>query len=104
MADKAELLALGDGRFRIEGALDFDTVTGLLGASESKFAGVDVLNCDLSGVTRANSAGMALMLEWRARCESRGQTLVFSDVPESVLQLARVCEVEDVLSGDPALG
>lgn len=50
---------------------------------------------DLSGVTRADSAGISLLLELTRRA---GGSLKFSGAPQQVVQLARFFGVDSVLS------
>ncbi|MGH8160598.1 MAG: STAS domain-containing protein [Gammaproteobacteria bacterium] len=96
-AARARLVPAGEGRFEIEGELGFGTATSLLEASESAFTDQPEITLDLSGVTRVNSAGIALLIEWlrRARHEKRALHLV--NLPEEALAIARICEVESLL-------
>jgi phospholipid transport system transporter-binding protein len=52
---------------------------------------------DLQGVTRADSAGLALMLQWVDEARRRGRSIRFSGVPDSLLDIARFSNVLDLL-------
>jgi phospholipid transport system transporter-binding protein len=68
----ASLEVLGDGRFRIVGGLDYETVDRLLDKDDVLFAGEPAaIEIDLSGVTQTTSVGLALMLEWLRQARAR---------------------------------
>ena len=84
-------------RCRIEGTLDFDTAREALESLAPALASGEVRTVDLSGVTRSNSAALALLVEWRALARRAGYALAFAGIPEGIRQLARVCEVEGLI-------
>lgn len=84
----ARLIPSGDGFARLEGPLDFDTVTPLLAAGEPLLRRPGPLHIDLEGVTSANSAGLALLLEWMDLARSRGIDIHYMNLPESLLRIA----------------
>ncbi len=88
---------LGQGRFAVSGDFNFDTVSDILERSKDLFAGYDVLEVDLGGITRADSAGLALLLEWVNWAKYYVREISFQDMPEQVIAIARICEVEDLL-------
>lgn len=94
------------GRFRIEGELDFASVPALYRRSLELFPGCAQLTLDLAGVTRANSAGLALLLEWQGQSRRERRALAFENVPPSLINLAHISELEDILPlrGRPAAG
>jgi len=99
----ATLTADGDGAWRIEGVLDFESVPQLF-ARTGELLVAGPVTLDLGGVERANSAGVALLLEWRREARGRGVSLTLSALPEAVRGVARLSGVEDVLErGDAAL-
>lgn len=93
---KARLESLGDGRFRVSGILDADTVTPILEESARKFTSQDIV-VDLAGVTASDSAGMALLLEWLRVSRAAGRKIHFDSVPQQIMALARISEVDDLL-------
>jgi phospholipid transport system transporter-binding protein len=52
---------------------------------------------DLSGVTDADSAGVALLVAWRSHCIAAGGTLAFQALPARVVALARLTSAEAAL-------
>jgi phospholipid transport system transporter-binding protein len=75
---------------RVSGALTFDTVPAVYEQSAAWFAGEGELVIDLSQVARADSAGLALMLEWLKRAAARNRTVRFTGMPEQVQTLIRI--------------
>ncbi len=55
---------LGDGQFRLAGQMTFDTAERILKASEAPFERYTRIEIDLSAIEHADSAGLALLLEW----------------------------------------
>jgi phospholipid transport system transporter-binding protein len=54
---------------------------------------------DLGQVRGSDSAGLALLIAWRASCRASGGDLVVKDVPERLVALARLTGAEGFLSG-----
>lgn len=95
-----DLSASGAGRLAVRGELGFDTAAALLKRSDGAFAdGQGPLQIDLAGVTQADSAGLALLLEWRARAARAGRQIQFLNLPPQILAVARISEVEELLTG-----
>jgi phospholipid transport system transporter-binding protein len=84
----ARLIPSGDGFARLEGPLDFDSVSRLLTAGETLIRRPGPFQIDLGGVTTANSAGLALLLEWMDLARSRGIEIFYSNLPESLRRIA----------------
>lgn len=89
--------ARGEGRFEISGELSFDSVPGALRASVEPFAAGEALEIDLGGIVRADSAGIALLLEWMRRARRAGKTIRFSRVPAQMLSIIELGDLEELL-------
>lgn len=95
--------ARGDGAFEITGLLTFATVPELLQQSRAWLADDHrELAIDLGGVTRADSAGLALMIEWLRLARSRNRRLRFIHIPEQLQNLIRVSGLDGVFDAAPA--
>jgi phospholipid transport system transporter-binding protein len=100
----ARLESLGSGRFRLNGVLDATTVANLLTESQERFATAPSIDVDLGGVTEADSAGLALLIEWLRGARERSQRIVFRNVPGQLNALAKISEVDELLSAaEPAV-
>jgi phospholipid transport system transporter-binding protein len=94
---KTQLESLGEGRFRVGGLLDASTVTAVLEESRARFQGVPSVVIDLAGVTESDSSGLALLLEWLRLARKENQKIHFDHVPQQIIALARISEVDDLL-------
>ena len=52
---------------------------------------------NLSKIVRADSAGLALLIDWLRIARRREVTLHFEQLPEQLMQIARLCELHSVL-------
>jgi phospholipid transport system transporter-binding protein len=95
--------ALGGGRFALRGAFGFTTVTAILERSQELFDDVAVIKVDFSGVSEADSAGLALMLEWVSWARSARREMRFFDIPSQIQAVARISEVDDFLHAAESL-
>lgn len=93
----ASLAADGEARFVVVGALDFSTVASLVAEGERLFTGTGRLEVDLQGVGTANSAGLALLLEWLHMARRRNLALRFRHLPESLVRIAALTNLTSVL-------
>src|SRR5687767_4520325 len=97
-AGPAKLEALGNGRFKVSGALNAETVTDLLARSEAAFKDAASLDIDLANVPEGDSAGLALLIEWLRRARQQNRQIHFANVPAQIAALARISEVEKLLN------
>lgn len=89
---------VGEGRFRLNGDLDFDSVPPLLSASATLFASpANNVVVDLSGVRRTTSVGLALMLEWKKQASRVNKTVEYQNVPQQMKAMATVSGLDEIL-------
>jgi phospholipid transport system transporter-binding protein len=93
---------LEGARSRVVGSLDFATVTSLLPRGTAAIDGGHAAVMDLGGVTESDSAGLALLIEWLSVAQNTGRTLRYENMPAQLHQLARLSEVDDLLSATTA--
>lgn len=93
----ASLEVLGNGRFKVRGPLDAETVTDLLDRSEAAFRDAKSLEIDLGGVPEGDSAGLALLIEWIRRARQQKQQVQFKNLPTQIAALARISQVDELL-------
>ncbi|MEM8815004.1 MAG: STAS domain-containing protein [Pseudomonadota bacterium] len=92
-----ELKDLGEGRFALDGEMSFDTAERILKASETPFGQYTRLEVDLAGVDKADSAGLALLLEWITWANHTVREIRFTSIPERIVAIAKTTEVEPLL-------
>ena len=96
----ASLDISGAGQWRLTGVLDFDAVPGLADKGArliARMAPADSVEIDLAGVESANSAGLALLLEWLDLAGQRGVHLTYRHLPESLRRIAAFSNLHDLL-------
>ena len=93
----AVLVSRGEAGFALEGVLDFDSVASLLAEGERMLTGSGRLDLDLGAVREANSAGLALLLEWLDLARQRRLELRLHNLPDSLKRLAALANVDDFL-------
>lgn len=76
------------------GELSFATVCKLLNDADSMIS-KDII--DVSGVTRCDSAGIALLLELQRRAQLKGRKLKFSGANEQLTKLIRSYALNGIL-------
>lgn len=55
---------------------------------------------DFSEVNRCDAAGVALLLSWLREAKTGDKKLTFTHLPKPLLQIATLCGVDVLLSGD----
>lgn len=87
-----------NGHYDLAGVLDFETVPALLKETESWFQSGGAISIDLNEVSQANSAGMAILIEWKSLANQYGGSVSFQNIPSTIEHLAAVCKVEELLN------
>lgn len=81
----------------ISGELDAANVPQRLRESEDWFRAGQETAIDLGGVERADSAGVALLLEWVRSARAANATLVFENAPAQMRAIIDFCALNDVI-------
>ena len=94
---------VGDaGCAALSGSLSFATVADLLPRGVESINAKRVASIDLAAVSGADSAGLALLVEWLSVAKAAGQALRYGNIPSQLLQLAKLSDVDLLLSGQAA--
>ena len=95
------IVSAENGWVEISGDLTFETVSTLRERGVELLRGDGDLTLDLNAVTRADSAGLALMVEWLKQAKRRDSSLQVVNMPEQMLAIARMSKLDEVLlAGD----
>lgn len=99
-SDRDAFVRESEARVRLQGPLRFATVPALRGRGLELIdsAGAE-LTMDLSGVSSADSAGLALLIDWLARARAGHKKLHYIAPPEALRALARLSDVEPLITG-----
>lgn len=85
----------GSSGWRPSGALTLETVGALRDAAHASVRGETTI--DLSAVTQADSAALALLIDLCRVARKRQATLRVTGMPEGLKSLAALYDVEDVI-------
>ncbi len=96
--ESAALAATGPGAFAVTGAVTFATAGALLEAGRTGFAGQAPVAVNLKGVSRVDSAGLALLLEWLREARAGQRAMTFTGLPDKLLAIARLSGVDGLLT------
>lgn len=96
--NQAEIKKLDAHHFRVEGELNFATAPDLLQSMLNQFSSADSeVQIDLDGVTRSDSAGLALLVEWLRQAQMRGIALQFHNLPSQLREIAKISDLLPLL-------
>ena len=88
----------GGGRFVLCGDMSFETVEHILRESEEPFEQYTRIEVDLGGVKTADSAGLALLLEWINWANHTVREIHYIDTPARIIAIAKTTEIEHMLN------
>ncbi|GMR03793.1 MAG: hypothetical protein BMS9Abin22_297 [Gammaproteobacteria bacterium] len=84
-------VARHDGTFAISGLLTFETVPEFLSRTSTWLSsGPEMITIDMKNVSKADSAGLALMVEWLRQAREAKRRIRFVNIPEQLNHLIRV--------------
>jgi phospholipid transport system transporter-binding protein len=98
----AQLAEREAGRCALSGALTLETAPWLWRELATGGLLSSANEADLSGVTESDSAGLALLVAWRATRRQAGGDLAFQSLPQRLLALAALTGAHGALG--PAQG
>lgn len=94
---EAGIVPSGEGRYAITGELTFATVPHLWRSGTSAFGNNAAVRLDLGGITRVDSAGIALLIELTRTVRSHGGKILLEHAPPQLMAIATVSGLEVVL-------
>lgn len=97
--DKFDFKELGKNQYEVSGELNFVTVPQLLEQAGDFTRNGETVTIDLEKVSGANSAAMALLIEWKSVAAQNNSEVSFTNLPEQIKRLAEVCGVNSLLLG-----
>ena len=85
------------GTLRVSGAIsDANAARALTQVPQAPRAGA-TMDIDLAALENSDSATLALLIAWAAAVNKRGATLRYRRAPQGLRNLARLCNVDDLL-------
>ena len=97
----SEIVASSDG-FKITGALVYSSASSLFEKSialmKTQFKTADAtFNFDCSEVTRIDSAGIALLVEWKRACDQNNKQFSITNLPDQAKSLVETYRLKNIL-------
>jgi phospholipid transport system transporter-binding protein len=93
----AQLQKVEEGRLSLSGELSMDTVPALLAQNNLRDTQGEI-SVDLQNVERADSAGVALLIEWQRSARQQQKTIHFQNIPPQMLAIAHLSGVDELLA------
>jgi phospholipid transport system transporter-binding protein len=89
----------GPSRLRLRGALTFATAAQVWARGQRELAACsgEPIEIDCSGIEVADSAALAVLVEWLAWGHRHGRSLQLQGLPQTLLDIARISEVDDLI-------
>jgi phospholipid transport system transporter-binding protein len=97
-----EVIEEAPGRISVRGALTFETArraceAGIRGFKRAKK--VPQIEVDCGGITEADSAGLAVLLEWLKWALKHEKPMAYTNLPDSIRAIASISDIEPLLDG-----
>jgi phospholipid transport system transporter-binding protein len=92
----------GAGRLAASGELAFETAAAALAAGLGLIRPGEPCTIDLGGISAGDSAGLAVLVEWLSAAQARGSALAYERVPAQILAIARISDLDGLLTAQPA--
>jgi phospholipid transport system transporter-binding protein len=83
--------------YRVSGEMTLDTATDIVAETESLFDQAPTVSIDLTAVSRADSAGLALLITWMRQAKKSGKTISFHNLPTQMQAIARASGLDEFL-------
>ncbi len=83
----------------MRGSLTFATARKAHEAGLGKFrdCGARACEVDCSGISESDSAGLTVLLDWLALAKRDGRSLRYVNLPEGLLAIAKISDVDELL-------
>lgn len=104
MADRepvnVQISEAGQGRIVVTGELTFATARDArqVGTLVLEGSSAPSLVVDCAGVVRADSAGLAVLLDWLAWARRKSRPMKLENLPASIVAIAKISEVDELLA------
>jgi phospholipid transport system transporter-binding protein len=96
------ITARDNGVFEVTGQVTFQSVPQFLALTDKWLhADTGKITIDMHGVTLADSAGLALLIEWLQLARSAKREIVFANMPDQMRDLIRVNGLTQVFGINP---
>jgi phospholipid transport system transporter-binding protein len=84
-------------RFVVTGEMTLESAKIALIESKGVFDAVNDIEIDLQHVTQADSAGLALLVDWMRAAKKAKKSIAFKHLPEQMNAIAKASGLDDLL-------
>lgn len=85
------------GALCVQGEISYLNAAQAVREAPQAMTGQSTTELDLQGLQRADSATLAVLIAWSAHALAQGTRLHYKNTPPGLLNLARLCGVEQML-------
>ncbi len=83
--------------YRVGGELTLDTAKAVVSETEHLFDNAAQLDIDLAEVTHADSAGLAVLVNWMRQAKQSEKNISFQHLPAQMLAIAKATGLDEIL-------
>jgi phospholipid transport system transporter-binding protein len=83
--------------YRVSGEMTLASAREVQAETRNLFAQAAKMDIDLAHVTRADSAGLALLVSWMRQAKQAEKTISFQHVPSQMLAIAKASGLDEIL-------
>ena len=84
----------------VTGTIDLTNVIAACGKGRELIDTLAAVRVDLSGIEQADSSSLAMLIDWISSAKAQHKDVIFNNMPQSLLDLARVCGLDVILPVD----
>jgi phospholipid transport system transporter-binding protein len=92
-----DIRPVGPGQYALAGELSFASVKRALQQTSNIFSAPGRTVFDLADISKADSAGLALLLEWLRQADFGGVELHYAKLPKQLSAMAHVAGIDGIL-------
>jgi phospholipid transport system transporter-binding protein len=93
-----QINATSPGRLEARGTICYDSAAQALVTGLALIPHAQPCTIDLSQVTEADSAGLAVLVEWLATARKRKSSIHYEGIPAQILAVARISDLDELLT------
>ncbi|MEY4588230.1 MAG: hypothetical protein RL497_306 [Pseudomonadota bacterium] len=93
-------ITYSNGTLALNGVVDHGSVMALMQQGQKYIAQAETtsLILDWTHITYANSAALAMVLQWTRQAEASGKSILSQNAPEFLVSLARLSQLEFIFA------
>ena len=93
-----QFISTKDSKIFVDGILNYDTVKRVFDESLPALSQQKKIQFDFSHVTKANSAALALMIEWKKYAKKHSMQISFENIPEKLKLILNASNLNNLFS------